>query len=143
MVELLLGAGANTDLQDKVRDNGVHSKLSSVHPVKPGVLDNLLFTCLYACIILVHKYWYLSSSMYTQLPHTHTHHHVHTGWIISSYCCKPGGASQNCRETPSGWGNSRPAEQGGKLLLVVHLSLVVFHVQYSLCTKYHTTFRGI
>ena len=94
MVELLLGAGANTDLQDKVRDNGVHSNLSSVHLVKPGVLDNFLFTCLYACIILIHKYWYLSSSMYTQ-PHTHTLHtnvfihtqlpHTHTHTYTTMY----------------------------------------------------------
>ena len=51
VVELLLGAGANPDLLVKVttqQDNGVHSNLSSVHLVKPGVLNNLLFTCLYA-----------------------------------------------------------------------------------------------
>ena len=51
VVELLLGAGANPDLLIKVttqQDSGVHSNLSSVHLVKPGVLNNLLFTCLYA-----------------------------------------------------------------------------------------------
>ena len=98
VVELLLGAGANPELLAKVRtqqDNGVHSNLGSVHLVKPGVLDNLLFTCLYA---------YYPDSVYLTNTgtcplvcthnHTHTyiHHHVHTGWIISSYCCKPGGA---------------------------------------------------
>ena len=33
-------------------------------------------------------------------------------------------------------------EVENKLLLFVHLSLVVCHGQYSLYTKYHTTFRG-
>ena len=84
--------------------------------------------------------------IHMQLPHTHTHtyihthHHVHTGWIISSYCCEPGGAWRDCREAPSGWGYSRPEEQGGKLLLSAHL---VFHMQYSLYTKYHKTLRAI
>jgi len=50
-------------------------------------------------------------------PHTHMHaqHHVHTGWILSSPRCKPGRSWQDCGHTPSGWGYSRPAEQGRKL----------------------------
>ena len=48
VVELLLGAGANPDLQDKVRtgqDSGVHVNLSNgrwyvLHPVKPGAIVN-------------------------------------------------------------------------------------------------------
>ena len=53
VVELLLGAGANPDLQDKVRtgwDNGVHSNLSNriMYFMVPGVLDNLptMLVCL-------------------------------------------------------------------------------------------------
>ena len=46
VVELLLGAGANPDLQNKVRtgqDSGVHVNLSNgrwciVHPVNPGTI---------------------------------------------------------------------------------------------------------
>ena len=46
VVEVLLGAGANPDLQDKVRteqDSGVHVNLSNgrwciVHPVNPGTI---------------------------------------------------------------------------------------------------------
>ena len=46
VVELLLGAGASPDLQDKVRigqDSGVHVNLSNgrwctVHPVNPGAI---------------------------------------------------------------------------------------------------------
>ena len=49
VVELLLGAGANPDLQDKVRtgqDSGVHVNLSNgrwyvLHPVKPGAIVTL------------------------------------------------------------------------------------------------------
>ena len=49
VVEVLLGAGANPDLQDKVRtgqDSGVHVNLSNgrwyvLHPVKPGTIVNL------------------------------------------------------------------------------------------------------
>ena len=49
VVELLLGAGANPDLQDKVRieqGSGVHVNLSNgrwyvLHPVKPGTIVNL------------------------------------------------------------------------------------------------------
>ena len=49
VVELLLGAGANPDLQDKVRtaqDSGVHVNLSNerwyvLHLVKPGAIVNL------------------------------------------------------------------------------------------------------
>ena len=49
VVELLLGAGANPDLQDKVRieqDSGVHVNLSNgrwyiLHPVKPGTIVNV------------------------------------------------------------------------------------------------------
>ena len=74
VVELLLGAGANPDLQNKVRtgwDSGVHSNLSNrrwhfMHPVIPRSLDNLpsLLVCLYpgATLSIPHKYWYLSSS---------------------------------------------------------------------------------
>ena len=48
VVELLLGAGANPDLQDKVRtgqDSGVHVNLSNgrwyvLDPVKPGAIVN-------------------------------------------------------------------------------------------------------
>ena len=78
--------------------------------------------------------------------HTHTHmhkqHHVHAGWILSSLYFKPGGAWQDSGDVPSGWGYSRPAEQGGKLLFAL-LSLMLCHSHYSLYTKYHTTFRGI
>ena len=79
----------------------------------------------------------------TQPPHVHTQHHLHIGWIISSLYCKPGGAWQGCGDTPSGWGYSRPAVEGGGLSLFVHLSLVVYHVWYSLYTKYYTTVRRI
>ena len=49
VVELLLRAGANLDLQDKVRtvqDSGVHVNLINgrwyvLHPVKPGTIVNL------------------------------------------------------------------------------------------------------
>ena len=49
VVELLLGAGANPDLQDKVRTehySDVHVNLSNgrwyiLHPVKPGTIVNL------------------------------------------------------------------------------------------------------
>ena len=49
VVEVFLGAGANPDLQDKVRtvqDSGVHVNLSNgrwyvLHPVKPGTIVNL------------------------------------------------------------------------------------------------------
>ena len=49
VVEVLLGAGANPDLQNKVRteqDGGVHVNLSNgrwyvLHPVKPGTIVNL------------------------------------------------------------------------------------------------------
>ena len=49
VVELLLGAGANPDLQSKVRteqNSGVHVNLSNrrwyvLHPVKPGAIVNL------------------------------------------------------------------------------------------------------
>ena len=49
VVELLLGAGANPNLQDKVRtaqDSGVHVNVSDgrwyvLHPVKPGTIVNL------------------------------------------------------------------------------------------------------
>ena len=49
VVELLLGAGANPDLQNKVRtvqDSGVHVNLSNgrwyvLHPVKPETIVNL------------------------------------------------------------------------------------------------------
>ena len=77
VVELLLGAGANPDLLVKVttqQDSGVHSNLSSVHLVKPGVL-NLLFTCLYA-------YYpdsvYLTNTGTCPLVCTHNHTHTHT-----------------------------------------------------------------
>ena len=48
VVEVLLGAGANPDLQDEVRtgqDSGVHVNLSNgrwyvLHPVKPGAIVN-------------------------------------------------------------------------------------------------------
>ena len=49
VVEVLLGAGANPDLQNKVRtgqDSGVHVNLNNgrwyvLHPVKPGTIVNL------------------------------------------------------------------------------------------------------
>ena len=52
VVELLLGARANPDLQDKVRteqDSGMHVDLRNgrwyiLHPVKPGAIVNLLPT---------------------------------------------------------------------------------------------------
>ena len=48
VVEILLGAGANPDLQDKVmtiQNSGVHINLSSgmwyiLHPVRPGTIVN-------------------------------------------------------------------------------------------------------
>ena len=55
MVELLLGSGANPDLQDKVsaeQNSGVHVNLSNerwyvLHPVKPGAIVNFPPICLY------------------------------------------------------------------------------------------------
>ena len=62
VVELLLRAGANPDLQDKVRtgqNSGMHVNLSNgrLHPVKPGALVNL--QDLYAYYLTVpSKHWY-------------------------------------------------------------------------------------
>ena len=52
---------------------------------------------------------------HTSHTHVHTRHHVHAGWIQSSLYCKPAGSRQDCGDAPSGWGYSRPAEQGGRL----------------------------
>ena len=72
---------------------------------------------------------------------THTQHHVHAEWRQSSLYCKPEGSWQDCGDAASGWGYSRPADQGGKLLFVL-LSLVLCHAQYSLYTKHHHNIQG-
>ena len=69
VVELLLGAGANSDLQNKVRtgwDSGVHSNLSNrrwhfMHPVILRTLDNLP-SMLVCNIILVQHLVYLTNT---------------------------------------------------------------------------------
>ena len=74
---------------------------------------------------------------HTQPPRTHTLHDVHIEWILSSLYCKPGGSLQGCGEAPSGWGYSRPAEQGGKLCSSVNCSVMYSNALY---TKYSTQY---
>ena len=68
VVKLLLGAGANPDLQDKVRIgqySGVHVNLINgrwyvLHPMKPGAIVNLLprLVCSDLSCTLPNKHWY-------------------------------------------------------------------------------------
>ena len=67
---------------------------------------------------------YTNMYIHTQPCTTHTHHHVHAGWILSSVCCEPERSLQGCGEAPSGWGYSRPAEQGGKSCSSVNCSVM-------------------
>ena len=66
VVELLLVAGANPDLQDKVRtqqDSCVQSNLSNVNGTQESLV-NLLFICVLpdSTLSIPHKYWHLSST---------------------------------------------------------------------------------
>ena len=99
------------------------SKIQQMHTQLPPYATS--HTCMY-----IHTYTHTHTHTHTQ---THLHHHAHAGWILSSVWCEPEGAWQGCGDAPSGWGYSRPAEQGGKLFM----SLVVYHAMYSIqCTTF-------
>ena len=87
-----------------------------------------------------HKY---TCTFTNTMPHTHTHmhtyHHVHAGWSQFSLYCKPEWSWQDCGDAPSGWGYSRPADQGGKSCSSVNCSVMYIQLQrkhtgqYCLC----------
>ena len=73
------------------------------------------------CNTQICMYIYVHNTTHT---HMHTQHHVHAGWNQFSLYCKPRGSWQGCGEAPSGWGYSRPAEEGGKLCSSVNCSVM-------------------
>ena len=102
------------------------------------ILNELVHQCTHKCIIHTHP-CNTQTCTFTHNHHAHIHtlHDVHVGWILSSVCCKPRGSWQGCGEAPSGWGYSRPAEQGGKLCSSVNCSVMYSN---SLYTKYSTLY---
>ena len=78
--------------------------------------------------------------MHNHTPCTcNTQHHVPTGWILSSLFCKPAGSWQDCGDAASGWGYSRPAEQGGKVLFVLlSLGCAMRIIHCTLSTTQHS-----
>ena len=49
----------------------------------------------------VHKHRHAHMHMSTSMDN---HTHVHTGWILSTFWCKPRGLWWDCADAPSGWG---------------------------------------
>ena len=83
----------------------VHTVTS--HCVSNAHVHTTTHTC--TCNTQICMYIYAHDTAHA---HMHTQHHVHAGWSRSSPWCKPGGSWQDCGDAPSGWGYSRPAEQG-------------------------------
>ena len=113
-----------------------HPSIVIPPPPKHTHYNTSVCMCMYSsiklaalCSLLIREHYKCTHThTRTHTPHTRTHAHArtHTGWILSTLFCQPGGTWWDCGDTPSGRSYSGPAAQGEGLLL--WLTLFICHL---------------